>query len=172
MRLTSSDWIDDYKKSHTDDIDFPAVFSDVLNGVEPAQASKAKKNKPDADASHPPARVGNNIEPCNQATNCIPTEKDVLFGRGGKGNHHPGNKEYRAFVKDLKEQYTRSSKAEKTALSKSIIDYIKSSGGRFLMQDENDGWYEATNQAARKKVSQAFREAERIKNRPKRRKNA
>merc|ERR1712232_1444721 len=35
------------------------------------------------------------------------TDLDVLFGRGGRGNHHEGNKRYRSLVNSHKEQYRK-----------------------------------------------------------------
>ena len=66
-----------------------------------------------------------------------PTELDVVSGRGGFSNHHPGNKRYRQVIKDMKSQYKSiANKFEKTCLSRSIVNYVYSYGGRFLRRVE------------------------------------
>jgi len=87
-----------------------------------------------------------------------PSEKDVLMGRGGKSNHHPGNARYRAEVERLQEFYKLTDdKDEKTKISESLVVYVQSYGGNFLEKDET-GWYVIDDVVARRKVSQALRE--------------
>jgi len=86
------------------------------------------------------------------------TENDVLMGRGGKSNHHPGNARYRAEVERLQESYKKTDgKDEKTRISETLVTYVQSYGGHFLEKDE-DGWYIIEDVVARRKVSQALRE--------------
>jgi len=90
------------------------------------------------------------------------TDKDVLLGRGGMTNKHPGNKRFRKEVENLKQWYKEcGSKREKKKLSELMVDWVHSYGGRFLSKDENDDekWVIANPQAARRKASQALREA-------------
>lgn len=87
-----------------------------------------------------------------------PKDIDVLLGRGGRSNHHPGNKRYREEVKNLRSWYAGiSDKDEKTDLSQCLVDYVHNYQGRFLDKDDN-GWYEVPNIIARRKASQALRE--------------
>jgi len=87
-----------------------------------------------------------------------PTEKDVLMGRGGKSNHHPGNMRYRAEIARLQEHYKKTNdKDEKTNISERLVLGVQSYGGNFLEKDEN-GWYIIDIVVARRKVSQALRE--------------
>jgi len=89
------------------------------------------------------------------------TDKDVLFGRGGKSNHHPGNKMYRDEVKNLQDWYKSCSKSEKTQISNLLVERITSYGGRFLKQDvRSKKWYAVSAVVARKKASQGLRELE------------
>eukprot|EP00540_Astrosyne_radiata_P001467 CAMPEP_0116848000 /NCGR_PEP_ID=MMETSP0418-20121206/14745_1 /TAXON_ID=1158023 /ORGANISM="Astrosyne radiata, Strain 13vi08-1A" /LENGTH=313 /DNA_ID=CAMNT_0004479505 /DNA_START=128 /DNA_END=1069 /DNA_ORIENTATION=+ len=92
-------------------------------------------------------------------------EWDVLCGRGGKSNHHPGNKRYRQVVGEMKSKYrAASAKTNKTALSRAIVDYVEGYGGRFLKKDPKTGTYFVlTKSEARKKTSQALRETKEIK---------
>mmetsp|Transcript_15845 Transcript_15845/g.43749 ORF Transcript_15845/g.43749 Transcript_15845/m.43749 type:complete len:689 (-) Transcript_15845:461-2527(-) len=86
------------------------------------------------------------------------TNDDVLLGRGGRSNHHVGNKRYREEVKNLQKWYADTAdKNEKTDLSQMLVDYVHSYGGRFLEKDAN-GWYIIPNIVARRKASQALRE--------------
>jgi len=91
----------------------------------------------------------------------IPTENDILLGRGGKTNNHFGNKRYRDEVKKLKSAYTSCmTKQEKFNLSKIIVRRVSEYGGRFLKQVGNtDRWYVVDEFNARKKASQALRES-------------
>ncbi|KAG7364351.1 hypothetical protein IV203_037553 [Nitzschia inconspicua] len=87
-----------------------------------------------------------------------PQSLDILCGRGGRSNHHSGNKRYRDEVENLKEWYSNiDSKDSKTDLSQCLVDYVQSYGARFLEHDEH-GWYIVDNVVARRKASQALRE--------------
>merc|ERR1719432_504433 len=91
-----------------------------------------------------------------------PHEDDVLLGRGGRSNHHPGNKRYREEVKNLRKWYQEiREKEEKTDLSQCLVDYVHSYGGRFLEEDKTTkvgSWYIVPDLLARRKASQALRE--------------
>jgi len=87
-----------------------------------------------------------------------PNQSDVLLGRGGRSNHHPGNKRYREEVKNLQRWYNDTAdKTQKTDLSQTLVDFVHSCNGRFLEKDAN-GWYIVANIVARRKASQALRE--------------
>jgi hypothetical protein len=88
---------------------------------------------------------------------------DVLCGRGGKVNSHPGNKQFREIVEGLKEIYLAKTtkKLEKAHVAAQIIITIRTMDppGRFLKEDSNDGmWYDIGDIKARKKAGQALRE--------------
>ncbi|KAG7347021.1 hypothetical protein IV203_006090 [Nitzschia inconspicua] len=91
---------------------------------------------------------------------CDFTEKDVLFGRGGRSNHHPGNKMYREIVTEQQDHYRSCDKNEKTKVAQGIVDHMqKEVGARFLELDkETNRWYLVPNVVARRKVGQALRE--------------
>jgi hypothetical protein len=92
-------------------------------------------------------------------------EWDVLCGRGGRSNHHPGNKRYRQVVSEMKASYRNiEAKSAKTDLSKAILDHVYSYGGRFIKQDRATGRaYVLTVAESRKKTSQALRETKELK---------
>jgi hypothetical protein len=87
-----------------------------------------------------------------------PREGDVLLGRGGKSNHHPGNKVYRRRVLNKQRIYQALPTREKKPFSRAIVDWVhQECNGRFMMKDEY-GWFEVTLEKALLKVSQALRE--------------
>jgi hypothetical protein len=90
---------------------------------------------------------------------------DVLCGRGGKTNHHSGNKRYRQVVSEMKMMYRRTeAKTLKTDLSRAIVDHVCNYGGRFVKQEGKSGrFYLLTQSDARKKTSQALRESKQLK---------
>jgi hypothetical protein len=92
-------------------------------------------------------------------------EWDVLCGRGGRSNHHPGNKRYRHVVSDMKMMYRRTeAKTIKTDLSRAIVDHVCNYGGRFVKPDSKSGRFIILNKFdARKKTSQALRETKALK---------
>jgi hypothetical protein len=93
------------------------------------------------------------------------TELDVMCGRGGKTNHHAGNKRYRQVVSQMKASYKHiGSKSAKTDLSRAIVEHVFKYGGRFLKADKDSGKFILLTPAeARKKTSQALREAKHVK---------
>merc|ERR1711935_491614 len=97
------------------------------------------------------------------------TQHDVLLGRGGKSNHHPGNKRYREEVENFRPLYASLiTDEEKTSMSQALVDVMERMGGRFLEEDKikdvltnkviSQGWYVVPNIVARRKASQALRE--------------
>mmetsp|Transcript_834 Transcript_834/g.1182 ORF Transcript_834/g.1182 Transcript_834/m.1182 type:complete len:589 (-) Transcript_834:160-1926(-) len=87
---------------------------------------------------------------------------DVLCGRGGLTNHHPGNVLFRKLVRSKQEEYLRATKRDKAGVAREIVDTIRhlDPPGRFLKKDpSNPGqWVEIGNRKAREKTSQALRE--------------
>ena len=87
-----------------------------------------------------------------------PTDDDVLFGRGGYTNTHPGNIFFREKALELRPWYESCSKEEKYHVSNVLIESIKSAGHRFLEKGSDGLWHEVVGNGARKKASQALRE--------------
>lgn len=87
------------------------------------------------------------------------TEDDVLSGRGGGTNCHPGNKFFRELINLHRHQYLKAKKNDKPHISRSIVNRIRAKNGRFLKKDDEDGlWYEIGDDLAREKTSQALRQ--------------
>ena len=93
-----------------------------------------------------------------------PHDHDLICGRGGKVNAHPGNRRFRSWVNDRKEAYTRAqAKGEKNAIAQSILEALFSQNppGRVLQFDEKNGMYtEVSFKKAMSKTTQALREGE------------
>jgi len=100
-----------------------------------------------------------------------PHSNDVLCGRGGGINSHPGNKTFRTWVHERKEAYNlATTKQEKARVSIQVIDMVKNQKppGRFLARDESipgamstlskNYWIEIDLNKAIAKTSQALRE--------------
>lgn len=87
-----------------------------------------------------------------------PTDDDVLFGRGGYTNSHPGNIKFRNKALELRPWYESSSKEEKYNISELLLESVKSEGHRFLEKGSDGLWHEVIGNGARKKASQALRE--------------
>jgi len=90
-----------------------------------------------------------------------PTPNDILYGRGGGTNHHPGNKRYRRWVEDRKVEYVNSKRLDKPVVALDIVRRWRSQSppGRFLKMDDKTGlWGDVGDKKAREKTSQALRE--------------
>jgi len=125
------------------------------------QNFELKRNRQDA---RPGIRSANDrIEKTEQQRQKIPfpTDLDVVLGRGGRANNHPGNRRYLQELSKLKSKYRDMPKNAKSDISQMVVDSVHDNGGRFLKQDETTGgdWYEVPNKIAKKKASQALREA-------------
>jgi hypothetical protein len=95
-----------------------------------------------------------------------PNPNDVLSGRGGGINSHPGNKTFRDWVRERKDGYNLAiTKAEKAEIAHEVIYLVRSLNppGRFLQRDPNSvtgysWWIEVDSNRALAKTSQALRE--------------
>lgn len=90
-------------------------------------------------------------------TNPAPDPKDVLCGRGGLINSHPGNIVFRKIVEYNKTIYQQIPKRDRAMVPQSIVQTIRNRGGRFL-QSEGGTWVEISLSRATQKTSQALRE--------------
>ncbi|GAX28574.1 hypothetical protein FisN_1Hh636 [Fistulifera solaris] len=90
---------------------------------------------------------------------CEVTDDDVLLGRGGRSNHHAGNKRYLIEKEKIQPRYLAADKEAKTGISQELVDIVENWGGRFLkLDEETNQWYRVKNIVARKKASQTLRE--------------
>lgn len=88
-----------------------------------------------------------------------PSKNDVLCGRGGLSNNHPGNRLFRRLVNVNKALYQQSlSPTHKQMVALSIVEAIRNHGGRFIRKQNGD-WVEISTKEASIKTSQALRES-------------
>jgi len=116
-----------------------------------------------ADASAASATVTDPSQYANWPLKNIrdPSPNDILYGRGGGTNHHPGNKRYRKLVEDRKIEYVNSKRLDKPVVALDIVKKWRSQSppGRFLRMDDKTGlWSDVGDKKAREKTSQALRE--------------
>jgi len=96
-----------------------------------------------------------------------PHDRDVLCGRGGLTNYHPGNAWYRNMVRANRALYKASPKHSKILVAKSICGHVLAQGSRFLECDKRSGsWFTISYKRAVDKTSQALREKDRYSEEP------
>ena len=87
------------------------------------------------------------------------SRNDVLCGRGGGTNVHPGNRRFRDLINANRRAYLKARKNDKPAISRSIVHTIREMNGLFLKKDnKRDVWVEIGEDSAREKTSQALRQ--------------
>ncbi|OEU07199.1 hypothetical protein FRACYDRAFT_197926 [Fragilariopsis cylindrus CCMP1102] len=98
-----------------------------------------------------------------------PTPQDVLSGRGGGINSHPGNKVFREWVRlrkgDYKLAHLARNKKETTVVATEVVRQVQQQNGRFLTKDTSvvggsggHWWVEIDEKKALAKTTQALRE--------------
>ena len=80
--------------------------------------------------------------------------QDVLFGRGKGSYESQGNLRFQHIIFEALPLFARAGKKEKTRISKDVVAYLKSKGGRFLVEKEDGALFEVTDEGAREKVVQ------------------
>lgn len=165
-RVDSKEWIKDFKtkKERIDKINFHNIFG----GIGDAHNNEIPSLPPlNSEVSSPLYSPSNDVpsSPSSTSSNSTLsttelTPNDVICGRGGKANSHPGNISFRSEALKLRSWYESSSKSEKYTISNMLVDFVKERGGRFLKRDAENpgGWLECDGNDVRKKASQALRE--------------
>lgn len=95
------------------------------------------------------------------STDFFPRDEDVLFGRGGRTNHHPGNMRLRDMVNKYRHAYNQAKKVDKPQVSRLIVSALRKASppSRFLRHNEETGrWEDVGDKRAAEKVSQTLRE--------------
>mmetsp|Transcript_46190 Transcript_46190/g.70647 ORF Transcript_46190/g.70647 Transcript_46190/m.70647 type:complete len:875 (-) Transcript_46190:72-2696(-) len=89
-----------------------------------------------------------------------PTEYDVLFGRGGMTNGHPGNRRFRDIIALHRPDYIRATKMDKPNVARRIVRAIRAGSppGNFLKKGDDGKWYDVGDRCAAEKTSQGLRE--------------
>ena len=150
------------------------VKSEEAPAVLPPQQHRAFVETAPTDISHiavPPVailearKLGTNYTlPPNMntdPTDFFPRDEDVLFGRGGRTNHHPGNVRLRDIVNKYRNAYIQAKKVDKPQVSRLIVSALRKANppSRFLRHNEDTGrWEDVGDKRAAEKVSQTLRE--------------
>jgi hypothetical protein len=92
----------------------------------------------------------------------VPTDTDVLMGRGGKNNMHIGNEKLRQMARAKVNEYKKACKKGKSHMSLELVAQVHalSPAGRFLRRDATTSeWHVVADELAREKASQCLRDA-------------
>jgi len=146
--LSNSFFQDNYKQRRRQAAG--AVLSNLVRGNNNNNKKKQSTAQPRPEIRVPPRGIG----PVTELNT-----NDVLCGRGGRINAHPGNVRFRDIVQERKKEYLAKTtkKLAKAHIAANIVHGIRDLGGRFL-KEEADGWYDIGDAKAIKKVGQALRE--------------
>ena len=87
----------------------------------------------------------------------VPSQSDILFGRGKATRKHHGNLALGFLVESMLDQYQRASKLEKTELAQHVVTKLNTFlNSRFLKQGDDLIWTIVDSETAREKVSHTF----------------
>ncbi|CAJ1943267.1 unnamed protein product [Cylindrotheca closterium] len=88
-------------------------------------------------------------------------DADVVCGRGGLANKHPGNRILRRICSENKSLYQSTmNPAHKQCLIASILMAIQQHGGRFVSRTKSGLWEEISDKKAKEKTAQLLRESD------------
>jgi hypothetical protein len=156
-----TDWYGDYADALSPLVEAASRAQPQPVESEDEQAEPTDSRKPAPKSPPKPSkRKPRKIIPENKDYVDEYSDLDILFGRGGRSNHHPGNKTYRDMVTDRQPYYRNCDKNEKTKVAQTIVNSInREHSGRFLeLEKGTNRWYVVPNIVARRKVGQALRE--------------
>jgi hypothetical protein len=130
--------------------------------VQPRPDAVPRQATPNKTLAIPPPDAASPDMTNIQLSNIVdPHPHDILSGRGGSSNNHPGNENFRQLVQTQKVKYITSSKEEKYQLSADIVRAVRAQNppGRFLQKEIfSENWYDIGDEKAREKTAQALRE--------------
>jgi len=112
-------------------------------------------------------------------TTTVPSELDILIGRGRSIDNHQGNIYYRQVVESFRKEYeTIAQKGDKTKFIRDVVDIIYENGHQFVKKVKDPKprhsdatttsstctctWVPVARHVARDKVSNSFRNAKRL----------
>jgi hypothetical protein len=145
------------KKPKTEEEGTAAQPTEAPAGEEPGEEVKGEGDTGEgaaaANPNEPPP-----IPAAKEGTSIF-NDHDVLSGRGGGTNVHPGNRNFRDLINLHRRAYLKARKNDKPSISRAIVRSIRDNNGGFLKKDDKSGlWFEIGDDAAREKTSQALRQ--------------
>ncbi|KAL3764044.1 hypothetical protein ACHAW5_003993 [Stephanodiscus triporus] len=146
--------------------DFPGGYGSLINSGDfdyDADDDLHPEFKALQDAPLPDINAGNGMTTSEYEVPLVslpvePFDDDVLFGRGGFTNTHPGNITFREKALELRPWYEQSDKKERFEISKVLLESITANGYRFLERGNDGLWHEVVGNRVRRKASQALRD--------------
>merc|ERR1712087_172375 len=125
----------------------------------PSAASAAKTNAPpSASTAAKKKKKKSRKRMLDESVVVEPTGGDVLSGRGGFTNTHPGNIRFRQKALEFRPWYEESSKETKQEIADLLVNFVRNGGNRFLGKGKDGKWHEMIGNGPHYKASQALRE--------------
>lgn len=84
----------------------------------------------------------------------VPTENDVLLGRGRGVQHHEGNVRFRKILEEYRLDYDPTPRKSRRQYSAAVTHHLLGNGIRFLEKAENGEWVISSFEEADRKVGQ------------------
>jgi hypothetical protein len=113
--------------------------------------------KPEGVLQHIEKRIEKEAQVIQTNIYC-PSDNDVLLGRGKPFQEWPGNIQLSNIIDIHRKAHDESDRAQKTAISRDVVQIIKGMSGRFLQLDKaTEDWEEVSDAVAREKVGSGFR---------------
>jgi len=138
------------------------IMSPFKTCVQPSLAPAAT-TEPWRGGAVPAVLSSSNSLAASVASSVEPSDNDVLCGRGGSSNKHPGNLRFRTLIAANKAQYVTLTKKQKMLLARQIVAVVHESGGKFLSREQGK-WVHVGLPRSLEKTSQALRERKGISN--------
>ena len=89
----------------------------------------------------------------------IPSDNDVILGKGKKNWHHQGNIRFRQLTRSQVKAYQKyPEKEDRDQIIRNIIQEVLVRGGRFVRQNEDGDWFDIGEGQARDKVDHSLRD--------------
>ncbi|CAJ1938207.1 unnamed protein product [Cylindrotheca closterium] len=98
---------------------------------------------------------GNNVE---KYSPIIPTDGDILLGRGRLVQYNPGNIHFRGLVSKYRDAYDTAPGSRRKEIVSEVSRIISSEGRRFLKQIDSGVWVKSNDKETNTKIAQLFRE--------------
>ncbi|KAL3944758.1 MAG: hypothetical protein SGBAC_001177 [Bacillariaceae sp.] len=97
----------------------------------------------------------------SSSSNLLLRDCDIVCGRGGLANKHPGNRLLRRICNKNRELYQSSlNPVYKHCMIVSIFTAIQQNGGSFVTRTKDGSWKEISDKQAKEKTAQLLRELE------------
>lgn len=141
----------------------------------PMTANDKETDKTTIEADLTASRDGSSPSPSEFLSVRDPGSKDIILGRGRRGDKSPGNMLLKRLLEDNYEAYDRGARIEKACIAHLIFFQMQQAGYRFLvpMDEKNskrhpkggrpNAWMEINEEAARHRIGHGFRNIRRTR---------